>query len=256
MALQKGEGRYDIIHRHWSVTARADEFDAWQTNPDALGRFGAVAVVCDVWGVTSQLQEFSKLLSRMGYAAIVPDLYYRAGGVPTDADRAQADAITSFISDGRFVADIEDTLAYLRSQSATVDDLRYAAAGFGMGGRSAVLLAARHPLLLRSLVVFSPELRQIQQSDGELRKHDVVEAAAEIQVPVLAFFAGEDDTVDADRVAAFTSALGERGTVVTYPSAKREFLDESSDDYDAAIAADAYGRIIGFLDATVGPAPR
>ncbi len=256
MALQKDEGRHQIIHRPWSVTARADEFDAWITQPDEDGRFAPVLVCHDVFGVTPHMQEIAKLLSRMGYVAIVPDLYYRAGEAGRAADRERAEAVAAGFGDGRLMADVEDTVDFIHSQRSFVDETRLGVVGVGMGGRLALLIAEELAHMVQSVVCVSPVLAKTELQGGEVRERTAITAAENAQAPVLAMFGGKDDLVDSGEIDEFKEALGPRGAIVTYPSAKRGYLDESSDDYDPAVAADAYGRMIGFFDAYVGSEPR
>ncbi|MCC7077699.1 MAG: dienelactone hydrolase family protein [Acidimicrobiia bacterium] len=258
MALQKGEGRYEILHRLWSVTGRADEFDAWLTQPNAPGRFASVGIACDVFGLTPQLKETAKLLSRMGYHAVVPDLYYRVGGIPAGAGYEEAEAIACRVTDGRMLADLEDASRFLMASDLAVDDRRMGLVGFGMGGRTALLLAARLPGLARCVVAVDPVLGKVEQADGSVRSDVVPGDGGRIPVPVLAIFsgAGEGDTRAASRedIARFEESLG-NGAVVTFPDARPGFLDEVSSVYDAAAAEAAYVRIIDFLDTTLGSDP-
>lgn len=254
MALQKGEGRYNIIHKNWSVTGRADQFDAWLAQPDALGRFASLCVACDVTGLTPQLQEFAKLLARMGYNAVVPDLYYRVGGVPRGATPSQIQSIAASVSDGRMMADLQDAAAFLEALALNVDESRMGLVGIGMGARIAVLLGARMPDAFKCVVAIDPIVGKVEAPNGSVRPAVLPDDAEAIEVPVLALFAGRDGTSSED-VARFRDVLGPKGRIVTYPKAAPGFLDESSDAYDVPAAEDVYDRIVRFLDEVLGHDP-
>lgn len=256
MAVMKGEGRTDIIYVNWSVTGRADEFDAWFARPDRLGRSAAVVVVPDVWGITPTLKEFAKDLARQGYAAVVPDLFYRGGGVPAGASREDAEWIAGHFGDGRVLADLEDALAFTRGLTNEVDPTRAGVVGFGFGGRLALLLAGRKPETFRAAAVFDAPLGSLQMADGRARSGDALREATGIRCPVLACFAGKGDgATPAADVERLRGALGELGEVVVLSDAAPGYLDDSGPDHDAAAERDTTKRLRDLLDTALGPDP-
>jgi carboxymethylenebutenolidase len=254
MALMKGEGRFEIIYKPWTVVGRADEFDGWMTMPDALGRTAGVVVASDVYGVTPALKELAKVLSRMGFAAVVPDLFYRAGSVPPGATRAQADAIAGRFSDGRLLADLEDTASFLASTGAFDPD-RLGVVGIGFGGRLAILLAARHPDLFQSVIVIDPLLGKVPLADGTVRPRVALDEAEDVRVPLLAIFAGKSDAVSPEEIDRFREVTAQVGSVVVYPDAEAGFWDEDAQTHSPGATTDALGRVIGVLDAALGYQP-
>ena len=256
MAVMKGEGRTDIIYGNLSVTGRADEFDAWFTRPDRLGRSAAVVVVPDVWGVTPALKENAKDLARHGYAAVVPNLFYRGGGVPEGASREDSEWIAGHFGDGRMRTDLEDALTFAQGLTHEVDPARAGVVGFGLGGRLALLLAARKPRAVQAAAGFDARLGTVEMADGTPRPADVLAEAGAIRCPVLACFAGKGDGVTpAADVERLRGVLGEWGEVVVLQDAATGYLDEAGPDYDEAAQRDTTKRLRDLLDTALGPDP-
>jgi len=253
MAVQKGEGRNDVIYRNWSVTGRSDEFDAWFCVPDIDGRRGGVVLAHDLAGVTPALKQFAYAIARMGHAVVVPNLYYRCGlTIGTDTTGMDMAAVDAGFGDGRLLADLADTAGFLGAFDDQVDDARLGLMGIGSGGRLAMLLAARHPVRFRSVSVVDPVLGKVELPDGSVRSRVALEEIASFPSAVQALFAGRGTNASEDEVDRLATELGDMGQVATYSEVGIDFWSEDSPNWDAATAADALGRVVGFLDATLG----
>lgn len=250
MAVMKGEGRNDVIARNWSVTGRGDQFDAWLTQADVDGRTGAVVLAHDIAGLTPSVKELARMLSRMGYACVVPDLYYRSG-IPAGAEGIRRADVDAAFSDGRMLADLEDAAGFLSANDA-VDYDRIGLVGLGHGARLAMLLAARSPYRFRCLSAIDPVLGKVELPDGSVRARVALDGAATITCVTQVIVAGNSANSDDDEVESLATELGDRGQVITYPDAGADFLDEDSGTFDPSLGADALGRVLGLLDHTIG----
>ena len=74
-----------------------------------------------------------------------------------------------------------------------------------------------------------------------------LDRAPDAQVPVLGLFAGADQNITADQVAAFEAALPVEHEIHTYPGAPHSFFDRRQEDFKAE-SEDAWRRILTFLD--------
>lgn len=250
MAVMKGEGRNDVIFSNWSVPGRADQFNAWLTRADVDGRTGAIVIAHDLGGLTPWVKELARTLSRQGYACVVPDLYYRSG-VEAGTDGIDPADIDAVFSDGRMLADLDDAAGFLAS-SEGVDPGRMGVVGIGTGGRLAMLLAARHPYRFRCLGAIDPLLGKAELPDGSVRTRVALEEAAGITCATQVIVTSRSENCDEEELERLATELGERGQVFTYGDAGPGLLDEDAPEFDPSLAADALGRILGFLDSTVG----
>lgn len=253
MAVQKGEGRNDVIYRNWSVTGRSDEFDAWLCMPDLDGRRSGVLLAHDLAGVTPALKEFAYAIARMGHAVVVPNLYYRSGlPIGTDTSGIDMATVDAGFGDARMLADLLDTAGFLGAVGEQIDDSRLGIMGIGRGGRLAMLLAARQPIRFRSVSVIDPVLAKVELPDGSVRSKVAIDEIASYPSAVQAMFPAQSDNNTEEDVERLATQLGPMGQVITYSDVGSDFWSEDSPSYDESAATDSLGRTVGFLDATLG----
>jgi carboxymethylenebutenolidase len=135
------------------------------THPEQRGPFPPVVVFMDVWGVREQLFDIARRIGTVGYAVVVPNFYYRKGGINFDyrhpdgktislkaLDAAEQEKILAFLShlsDDRAVSDTGAVLDYLASDGA----VRVGPAGsigYCLGGRLVIRAAGAFPDAFRA----------------------------------------------------------------------------------------------------------
>ena len=77
-----------------------------------------------------------------------------------------------------------------------------------------------------------------------------LDRAPDAKVPVLGLFAGDDENITPDQVAAFDAALPVEHEIHTYEGAPHSFFDRRQEQY-ADESQDAWERILGFIDGTL-----
>ncbi len=90
-------------------------------------------------------------------------------------------------------------------------------------------------------------LRNARASETACRARP--QRAAEIEAPILALQAGDDQNITAEHNAEFDAALTAAGVeheVVTYPGAPHSFFDRKFAEY-ADASEDAWNRVLGFV---------
>ena len=78
-----------------------------------------------------------------------------------------------------------------------------------------------------------------------------IERAPEMECPILALQAGDDQNITAEDNAAFEEALSAAGVsheLVTYPGAPHSFFDRKQEDFQDA-SDDAWARVMSFVEA-------
>jgi carboxymethylenebutenolidase len=74
-----------------------------------------------------------------------------------------------------------------------------------------------------------------------------LDRAADISVPVLGLFAGEDGNITPDQVAEFGARLRVPHEIQTYAGAPHSFFDRRQEQY-AEQSEDAWSRVLGFIE--------
>ncbi len=242
--------------------------EAYCSNPKDGPSNGQVIVIHEVWGFTRFIKETCGRLSRQGFNAVAPVLYWRdkalfsperlRQGIKVmwglsleeryEEARRQAairkgrvsrdtEAMLRVLYDNRFrsrlLGDLSSLARHLRKESP---DLRIGAIGYSMGGKLALQLAAAFPRLAASAAYSAEPI-----SGATLQKVDS---------PMLMLYGGKDSFMMGG-VPAFVKETIDKGKQLElkiYRGAGHEFFDDTSErDYDQAAAEDAWGSTIGFL---------
>jgi len=195
-------------------------FVAEPLEPAAAG----IVLAHEGFGMTTQIMRFAERLAAQGYTVVAPDFFYRSGG-PEAGD--YWDLINAHTTE-QVRADLTDAVAGLRARGAT----SIGVTGFCLGGRITYLAARWADALgVDAAVAFYPG-----RIGGEL---------GALHCPALLLFAGRDEYVSTDEIAAAQARHGDAVTV--YPDSPHGFMRDGAPEHDAPVAADAWSRLLGFF---------
>lgn len=199
-----------------------------------------VIVIQEWWGLNDNVEAMARRLAAEGYVALAVDLY--GGEVATTPDGAMALMREAMGREDALADNLRQAHRYL---SGTVGAPRVGTVGWCFGGMWSLRAALALPTEVDAAVVYYG--RPVTDPDR----------LAALQMPVLAFFGGADESIPQDTVAAFDRALTEAGVehrVEVYPGAAHAFANPSGQAYDAAAAEDAWARTTEFFAAHLRPA--
>ncbi len=212
--------------------------DAWLFLPDAAGPRPAVILHTDIKGSRDTYVAKGRELAALGYAVILPNLYYRlrpAPVLPAEAslrDPRFQDAfaeLRSVISVAGVKRDHEAILAWLEQQPR-VDVSSVAVIGYCMSGSIALRAAADFPRQVKAIASFhGGRLASDAEDSPHLR-------AADIKAQLYFGYAKEDGSMTDDRIEQLETALRKHGVRFTgehYP-AHHGFAVADSPAYDPA----------------------
>ena len=179
-----------------------------------------IVVIHEGNGITPQLLRVCQRLAGAGYAAIAPDLYFRAGGTGSGDFANLMGSIT-----GTARADLETAAAILRGHGAT----SIGVTGFCMGG-----------LLTYRSAVGSDQFAAAVGFYGAR----IAQELGTPMCPTQLFFGGRDPWIPAADIEA---VVAHHPSTIVYPRATHGFMRDGSDDYDEAAATDAWARTLAFF---------
>lgn len=182
-----------------------------------------VVVIHEGNGMSSQLLRVCERLAAEGYAAVAPDLFFRAGG-PEAADFG---TLIGSLDRERTAADLAESAALLRSLGAG----KVGVTGFCMGGLQTYRAAVTTSTFDAAVGFYGATISR------ELGTP---------QCPTLLFFGHADPYIpqaDIDAVAAH------HPDTVVYHGAGHGFFRDGSENYDQSAAEDAWKRLLAHFDA-------
>jgi carboxymethylenebutenolidase len=237
-----------LIVQNVRVRTRDSEMPAYTARPDGRGRFPAVVVVPEVFGIHAYIQDVCRRLAKSGYYAIAPDLFHRAGDPAPLTDFAEIRKITATVGYEQSMNDIAAILAFLRRER-TVDYRRLGITGFCWGGALVWLAAARFRDFRAGVAWYG---RLTRPAAGEFlsepERQWPVEVAHALNAPVLGLYAENDRGIPQEAVQQMRRALegyNRRGSaIVVYPGTAHGFHADYRETYNAAAAEDGWRRML------------
>src|SRR6204780_2558993 len=136
-----------------SLTARTiritghggDEIEAYLAVPDdGANSRGSVVVIHHMPGYGSSTKEVARKVAAHGYAALMPNLYYRDAPGASPDDAAATARAKGGVPDEQLVGDVAGAAAHLRGLTSA--NGKVGVIGYCSGGRQSVLAAATVPL--------------------------------------------------------------------------------------------------------------
>jgi carboxymethylenebutenolidase len=189
-----------------------------------------VVLAHEGFGMNAQIMRVTERLAAEGYTVVAPEFFYRSGG-PEAGD--YWDLINGHTPD-QLRADLAAAIAALRAQGAATIGVT----GFCFGGRVSYFAARwADELGVDAAVSFYP---------GR-----IADKLGELHCPTLMLFAGRDEYVPPEDIAA---AQARHGDVVTvYLDSSHGFMRDGWPDYDPRAAPDAWARLLAFFGEYLDP---
>jgi carboxymethylenebutenolidase len=213
---------------------RLAAFAAMPEEPSGNG----VVVLPDVRGLYRFYEEFALRFAERGIAAVAIDYFGRTAGTEERGDDFEYMEHVAQTTPEAIQADVRAAVEYLREAGST----SIFAVGFCFGGRNSWLSAAGGHGLAGAVGFYG--------HPGQRESPGPIQRAGEIDAPILALQAGDDQNITAEVNAEFEEALTAAGVeheIVTYPGAPHSFFDRRNEDF-ADDSADAWSRVLAFIE--------
>src|SRR4051812_28550763 len=215
---------------HLTLTsADGTEFSAFLAR--AEGPTGVV-ILPDVRGLFRFYEQLAERFAAAGHPAIAIDYFGRTAGL---GPRDESFEYMPHVKQTRPETVAQDVAAAIEA----LDAERGITVGFCFGGGQSFMQAAEGHDRLAGVVGFYGSLKR----EGEPWTLD---RAPDMKLPVLGLFAGADQNITADQVAAFDAALQVEHEIHIYEGAPHSFFDRRQESYQSE-SQDAWERILGFI---------
>jgi carboxymethylenebutenolidase len=230
-----------MTERSVSIPTADGTCDATLHTPVGMGPWPGVIMFTDAGGVRATFHAMAQQLADLGYAVLLPNMYYRLGDfepfdmqtVFSDSDeRKRLMALVSSVAKDAATRDTEAMLDFLARQPE-VADTKVGTTGYCMGGGLALTAAGRFPDRVGAAASFHGGRIATTAPDSP---HLL---AGTMKASVYVAGAEDDPSFDAEQFDRLSTALSDAGlvhTLVTYPAA-HGFAVPDNPTYDEAAAA-------------------
>jgi carboxymethylenebutenolidase len=234
-----------------TVTLSSQGFDlpAYVARPKAPGRFPAVIVASEIFGVHDYIKDTCRRLAKLGYVTIAPAFFVRVADPAPLSDMNEIMKIVRQAPDPQVMGDVGAALTWLASQPF-VAATRIAITGFCYGGGVTWLACEQFPQIKAGVAWYGKMVRPPGTPDDPNRLWPI-ERVDQLHAPVLGLYGAKDGL--AAGVPAMREALAKAGKtgseIIVYPDAGHGFHADYRASYVAADAQDGWTRMLAFFAA-------
>lgn len=231
---------------HDTITTPDGSCPVTLATPNGSGPWPGIVMYPDAGGVRPALQDMAERLASLGYAVVLPDVYYRAGAwAPFDmqavfgdaAERTRLFTMMKAITPDVMAADAQAFFDYLAARPEVTGD-RFGTTGYCMGGRTSLVVAGRVPARVAAAMSFHGGGLAAEGDPGSPHL-----LAGQIQAAVYVGAAENDPSYTPEQSQVLDDALTATGVehIIEWYPAAHGFAVTDNAPYDP-IAADRHWR--------------
>ncbi len=227
------------------------DLPGYYVTPAGTGKFPAVIVLMEAFGVNNWCKSICNRLAASGFAAIAPDFY--RGAVYSYTDMQGAIAKLKTLKDDSVMGDVGKSIEFLAGRSE-INASAIGVIGFCMGGRYTFLSNATYPNQIKAAVAYYGG--GIDNAADPVGRKSLLNRVETMQSPIMLMYGAEDKSIAADehsRVAAALSKAKKRYILNLFPKAGHGFMSDRRDSYSPEAAAEAWMMTTGFLKQNLNP---
>ena len=232
-----------------AILSPADGFalPAYVARPAGVGRHPAIIVASEIFGVHDYIKDVCRRLAKLGFVAIAPAYFIRAGDPAPLTDMPAVMKIVAQATDPQVVGDIAATLAWLKSKPF-VKSSAVAITGFCYGG-GVTWLSCEHFNELKCGVAWYGKMAPPAGKIEDANHIFPVNHVADLLCPVLGLYGGMDPL--SQGAPAMHQALADAkktgSKIVVYPDAGHGFHADYRASYNEADAKDGWTKMLAFF---------
>lgn len=229
------------------VGANGDIVNAYYARPLGPGPFPGMVVIHHMPGWDEWYREATRKFAHHGYAAISPNLYFRAGhGTPEDvAAKVRA---AGGLPDEQAVGDIAGALHFLKAQP--ILNGKAGVWGTCSGGRHAYLAACRVPGFDAVVDCWGGRVVMTEADLNEKYPVAPIDYTKDLACPLLGIFGADDHSPTPEQVALHEAELKKHGKAYEfhmYDGAGHGFFYYDRPAYRQQQAVDGWQKMWAFL---------
>lgn len=234
---------YTIDHGNIQVNLDSGEsFPAYWAYPQLGGKFPAVALLHDWWGITGMVRQLASMFAQSGYYVIVPDLF--DGQIA--ATPKEAIALVESLGERKGLQRIDAAIDVVEKHHQT--NTTTAAVGLGMGGSFAFDMALTRTDL-EAAVAFGGFP---QRNFGSFKS---------CKVPILAFYGSDEPhippaVIERLRTELAKSPAANEHAVFMVDGLAHEFFSEQFDELQRIQSRMVFTQALNFMEMHLKPPTR
>jgi len=228
-----------------------DTIQGYLARPSQPGRNPGIVVIHEAFGLVEHIRDIARRFANIGYNALAPDLYTRAGG-PTNPDDINTVFPVMFgLPDAQAVRDLDAAATHLRSLPGATAEI--GAIGFCSGGRHTLLFACSSDKVDAAIDCWGGFIQRATP-DAETtaaRPKPILDMVGQLHCPLFAVFGEEDQNPPvamAEELKTRVQKAGKDVTTKIYKNAGHAFLADYRPSYREQPAIELWRDAVAFFD--------
>lgn len=209
-----------------------------------------IVVVSEIFGVHEYIADVTRRFAKLGYLAIAPEFFVRAGDPSAYGTIAEIQKeIIGKTSDAQVMKDMHAAIAWARANGGDIK--RLGVTGFCWGGRI-TWLASQQVQSVKAGVAWYGRL--VGDKTAMTPSHPL-DGVAQQKAPVLGLYGAADTGIPLETVRQMQDALAQQknngaaqaSRFEIYPDAPHAFHADYRSSYREAVAKDAWGKCVAWF---------
>ena len=227
-----------------------DTIKGYLAQPNESGRKPGIIIIHEAFGLVEHIRDIARRFANIGYNALAPDLYSRAGGPSNPDDIATVMPVMFAKPDTEAVRDLEAAAAHLRGLSGAT--AKVGAIGFCSGGRQTLLFACSSDKVDAAVDCWGGFIHRATP-DAETtpsRPKPILDMVGQLHCPLFAVFGEEDQNPPvalAEEVRSRAQRAGKDATTKVYKNAGHAFLADYRPSYREQPAFELWSDAVAFF---------
>ncbi|VVE05239.1 dienelactone hydrolase family protein [Pandoraea terrigena] len=221
---------------------------AYYAKPAGKTHLPTIVVVSEIFGVHQHIADICRRFAKLGYLALAPELFARAGDPQSLGTIAEIQSqIVAKTPDAQVMSDIDATLKWALANGG--DETRLAITGFCWGGRVAWLYDAHNPNVKAAVAWYG---RIVGDRRPEFPSQPI-DIAGKLHGPLLGLYGGKDPGIPVASVERAREALAQGNaaskgsTLKVFPNSGHAFFADYRSSYVEADAKEGWALALDWL---------
>jgi carboxymethylenebutenolidase len=228
-----------------------DTIQGYLARPSQPGRNPGIVVIHEAFGLVEHIRDIARRFANIGYNALAPDLYSRAGGPSNPDDIGTVMPVMFAKPDAEAVQDLGAAAVHLRGLSGATGKI--GAIGFCSGGRQTLLFACSSDKVDAAVDCWGGFIHRATP-DAETttsRPKPILDIVGQLHCPLFAVFGEEDQNPPvalAEELRSRAQRAGKDVTTKVYKNAGHAFLADYRPSYREQAAFELWSDAVAFFD--------
>ena len=230
-----------MINHDFNTVSAPDgtEIDLYAAFPEGNGKYPAIIVIQEAFGVNHHIRNVCERFCKEGYAVVSPDIFHRTARLfdgPYNDFQAVMPHYQALTKEG-LIADLQASYNWLQSQDNVIAD-KAGCVGYCLGGRVSFLANAVLPLSA-AVSYYGGSVEQL------------ADEAPNLHADHLFFWGGLDKHITPDKIDIIINAVKEAGknyTNVIISYADHAFSCDERPSYNARATKEAWAHTLAFFE--------